>query len=195
MSVTPGSITFRGTVTKLTVTGAVSSTAGTPSGWTTVRVDGHAVSGCTNTWFSAGTVSCTGTTAVLTGGKHSVTLSYSGRGNFAASASPAVTLTVGVARSTPSLSLSRSSVTYGSENAEKFTVSVSHVGSVYPTGKAQVRIGGTTLCTVTLSKGAGSCTLIARQLRAGTYAIIAVYPGDVNYHSSQSAGKTLKVAA
>lgn len=195
MSVTPGSITFSGTATKLTVTGAVSSTAGTPNGWTTVRVDGHAVSGCTNTWFSAGTVSCTGTTAVLTGGKHSVTLSYSGRGNFAASASPAVTLTVGVARSTPTLSLSRSSVMYGSENAEKFTVSVSHVGSVYPTGKAQVRIGGTTLCTVTLSKGAGSCTLIARQLRAGTYAIIAVYPGDVNYHSSQSAGKTLKVAA
>jgi hypothetical protein len=131
----------------------------------------------------------------LTGGKHNVTESYSGRGNFAASASPATALTVGVARSTPALSLSRSLVTYGSENAEKFTVSVSHAGSVYPTGRVQVRIGGTTLCTVTLSKGTGSCTLTARQLRAGTYAIIAVYLGDANYHSSQSAGKTLKVAA
>jgi hypothetical protein len=195
LSFTPSSITFSGAATKLTVTGTVSSTAGTPNGWTTVRVDGHAVSGCTNVWFSAGTVSCTGTTAILTGGKHNVTLSYSGRGNFAASASSAVTLTVGVARSTPSLSLSRSSVTYGSENAEKFTVSVSHVGSVHPTGKAQVRIGGSTLCTVTLSNGAGSCTLTAKQLRAGSYTIIAVYLGDVNYHSSGSGGKTLKVAA
>lgn len=51
------------------------------------------------------------------------------------------------------------------------------------------------LCTVTLSNGAGSCTLTARQLRAGSYTIVAVYLGDVNYHSSQSAGKTLKVVA
>jgi hypothetical protein len=195
LSFTPGSTTFSAAAAKLTVTGTVSSAAGTPNGWTTVRVDGHAVSGCTNIWFAAGMVSCTGTTAVLTGGKHTVTLSYSGRGDFAASASPAATLTVGVARSTPALSLSRSSVTYGSENAEKFTVSASHAGSVYPTGKAQVRIGGSALCTVTLSKGAGSCTLTAKQLRAGSYTIIAVYLGDVNYHSSQSAGKSLKVAA
>jgi hypothetical protein len=195
LSFTPRSITFTGAATKLTATGAVSSTAGTPSGWTTVRVDGHAVPGCTNVWFSAGAVSCTGTTAILAGGTHNVTLSYSGRGNFAASGSPAMTLTVGAARGTPALSLSRSAVTYGSENAEKFTVSVSHVGSVRPTGKAQVRIGGSALCAVTLSNGAGSCMLTARQLRAGTYTIVAVYLGDVNYHSAQSAAKTLKVAA
>jgi hypothetical protein len=195
LSVTPASITFSGTAAKLAVTGTVSSMAGVPAGVTTVRVDGHAISGCASTALSAGKASCTGTTAILTGGKHAVTLSYAGGGNFAASASSTVTLTVGVARSTPALSLSRSTLTYGHENAEKLTVVVTHVGSVYPTGKAQVRIGSTTVCTVTLSKGAGSCTLTVKQLRAGTYAIIAVYLGDVNYHSSQSSRKTLKVAA
>jgi hypothetical protein len=69
------------------------------------------------------------------------------------------------------------------------------VSAVALVGKAQVRIGGTVLCTVTLSKGAGSCTLTARQLRAGGYTIVAVYLGDVSYHSSQSAVKTVKVAA
>jgi hypothetical protein len=193
LAFTPRGITFSGTATKLKVTGTVSSTAGTPSGWTTVRVDGRAVSGCTNVPFSAGTVSCTGSTAILTGGKHSVTLSYSGHGNFAASVSPASTLTVSVAKSTATLSLSRSSVGYGSENAVKFTVSVSHVGSVRPAGKAQVRAGGTTVCTVTLHNGTGTCTLTARQLRPGTHTITAVYLGDVNYHSSQSAARPLKV--
>ena len=193
VSVTPASITFSGAATKLTITGTVSSAAGIPAGATTVRVDGRTIPGCTSTSFTAGTVHCTGTTAILTGGKHNVTLSYPGPGNFAASTSPPVTLTVGLARSSPTLTLSRSSVRYGSENTVKFTVAVSHVGSVRPAGKAQVRVGGTTLCTVTLSNSAGSCTLTARQLRAGTYAIIAVYRGDVNYHSSQSARKTLKV--
>ena len=196
LSVRPGGITFSGTATRLAVAGTVSSTAGTPDGYATLRVDGHAIPGCINVRFSAGTVSCTGITAVLTGGKHTVTLSYSGGGNFAASASPAVALTVGVARSTPALSLSRSPVRYGSENAERFTVSVSHAGTVYPTGKAQVRTGRTTLCTVTLSsRGAGSCTLTAKRLRVGRYPIVAVYLGNANYHSSQSAGKTLQVAA
>jgi large repetitive protein len=193
LSFAPTTITFSGAATKLTVTGTISSTAGTPSGSATVRVDGHAVSGCTGVSFSAGTISCAGTTAILTGGMHTVTLSYSGGGNFAASASPAATLTVGVARSTPTLSLSRSSVGYGSEEQEKFTVSVSHVGSVRPTGKAQVRVGRRTLCTVTLRNGAGSCRLTARQLRTGSYKIVAKYLGDLNYHSSQSARKNLKV--
>src|SRR5215469_1174647 len=173
LSFAPAGTSFSGVATKLTVKGTVTSTVGTPSGSATVRVDGHPVSGCTGVSVSAGTVSCTGTTAILTGGGHTVTLSYSGGGNFAASVSPAATLTVGMARSTLTLSLSRSSVRYGSEKQEKFTVSVSHVGSVRPTGKAQVRIGRRTLCTVTLRNGAGGCTLTSRQLRVGRYRIVA----------------------
>lgn len=55
-------------------------------------------------------------------------------------------------------------------------------------------MGSTTLCTVTLnSQGTGSCTLAARQLRAGTYTITTDYLGNVDFHSSQSARKALKV--
>ncbi len=194
LAVTPAAITFSGTASKLAISGTVSSPGATPTGTAAVHVDGHTVTGCTSVPLNGGKITCTGTTAILAGGKHAVTLSYVGAANFTASTSAVVTVTVGVAGSTPALALSRSSVTYGHENVEKFTVSVSRKGSVYPTGKAQVRMGSTTLCTVTLtSNGTGSCTLAARQLRAGTYSITAVYLGNADYHSSQSARKALKV--
>jgi hypothetical protein len=89
----------------------------------------------------------------------------------------------------------KTSVTCGHESAEKFTASVSHAGSVYPTGKVAVRIGGTTICTITLSRGTGRCTLANTRLRAGTYTFVALYSGDGNYNQSKSAKKVLKVAA
>jgi hypothetical protein len=194
LAFTPRNITFTGAATKLAVTGSVSSTAGTPNGWVTVRVDGKAVSGCTNVPFT-GTVSCTGTTAILAGGKHLVALAYSGRGDFAASTSTSLTLTVAKRGTTTTLTLAKTSVTYGHESAEKFTASVSHAGSVYPTGKVAVRIGGTTICTITLSRGTGSCTLANTRLRVGRYTFVALYSGDGNYNQSESAKKILKVAA
>jgi hypothetical protein len=194
MRYTPGTITFTGVATTLAVTGSVTSTAGTPNGWVTVRIDGKAVAGCTNVSF-IGTMSCKGTTAILTGGTHWVSLGYAGRGNFAAAptSSSSFALPVGRRHTTASLTLARTSVTYGHESAEKFTVSASHVGSVYPTGKVQVRIGGTTICTITLSRGVGSCTLANTRLRAGTYTFVDLYSGDRNYYKSESAKKTLKV--
>jgi hypothetical protein len=142
-----------------------------------------------------GTVSCQGTTAVLAGGKHLVVLAYSGRGDFAASTSVALPLTVAKRDTTTTLALSRTSVTHGHESAEKFTVSVSRAGGVYPTGKVAVRIGGTTICTITPSKGTGSCALANNRLRAGTYTFVALYSGNGNYNQSGSAKKTLKVEA
>jgi hypothetical protein len=142
-----------------------------------------------------GTVSCRGKTATLTGGKHEVTLAYSGRGDFAASTSASLPLTVAKRGTTTTLALAKTSVTYGHENAERLTVSVSHVGSVYPTSKVAVRIGSTTICTITLSKGTGSCALANTRLRVGTYTFVALYGGDGNYNQSESPKKTLKVAA
>jgi hypothetical protein len=194
LAFTPRNITFTGAATRLAVTGSVSSTAGTPNGRVTVRVDGKAVSGCTKVPFT-GTVSCEGTTAILAGGKHLVTLAYSGRGNFASSTSVSVPLTVAKRGTTTTLALAKGRVTYGHESAEKFTASVSRAGSVYPTGKVAVRIGGTTICTITLSRGTGSCTLANTRLRAGRYKIVARYSGNGNYYRSDSRKKTLKVAA
>lgn len=193
LAFTPGNITFTGAATTLAVTGSVSSAVGTPNGWVTARVDGKALSGCTNVPFT-GTVSCKGTTAILVGGKHLVTLAYSGRGDFAASTSASVPLVVARRGTTTTLALAKARVTYGHESAEKFTAWVSHVGGVYPAGKVAIRIGGTTICTITLSKGTGSCTLANTRLRAGTYTFVALYSGDRNYKQSESAKKILKVA-
>ena len=47
---------------------------------------------------------------------------------------------------------------------------------------------------LTLSKtGTGSCTLTARQLKAGSYTLIATYGGSADYSTSASPSKTLKV--
>jgi hypothetical protein len=193
LAATPRAITFTGKATTLAVTGSVASTAGTPNGWVTVRVDGKAAAGCTNVPFT-GKVSCKGTTATLAGGKHLVALAYSGRGDFAASTSVALPLTVSKATTSTRLTLAKTTITYGHENAGRLTVSVSRDGSVYPTGKITIKAGRTTLCTITLSKGTGSCTLSSRKLSPGTYHLTAAYPGNSNYLPSNTPAKTLKVA-
>ena len=58
-----------------------------------------------------------------------------------------------------------------------------------------VKAGRKTVCTITLSKGTGSCTLSVKALRTGTYRLAASYGGDGNYLSSGPGTKTLKVAA
>jgi hypothetical protein len=202
LAFTPGSTVFAGTGMTLTVRGTVSSAHGVPSGIATVQVDGKAVSGCINAGVfagaSSGALSCKGTTGVLAAGKHLVTLSYPGlgrNGSWMPSTSAPVPLTVSKRGTATTLALTRTSVTHGHESAERFTVSVSRAGSVYPTGKAVVRTGATTICTITLSKGIGGCVLANTRLRAGTYTLAALYSGDGNYEPSWSAKKNLKVAA
>ena len=61
------------------------------------------------------------------------------------------------ARTSTRLTLAKTTITYGHENAEKFTVSVSGTtGNVLATGKVTVKVGRTTLCTITLSRGSGA---------------------------------------
>jgi hypothetical protein len=106
-----------------------------------------------------------------------------------------VYLTVNKAKTATSLTLAKPAVTYGHETAENLTVAVSHLGGIYADGKITVRAGSRTVCLVTLSRGHGSCTLSAKALKAGTYHLVASYPGNAYYLASASASKTLKVAA
>jgi hypothetical protein len=106
-----------------------------------------------------------------------------------------VYLTVRKAKTATSLTLAKSPVTYGHETAEKLSVSVTHVGDVYANGKVTVKAGSTTVCLITMSSGHGSCTLSAKALKAGTYHLVASYPGNAYYLASASASKTLNVAA
>jgi hypothetical protein len=124
-----------------------------------------------------------------------VVVNYGGDTDFLSATSATRYLTVARAKTSTSLSLSKATITYGHENAEKLTVSVSHLSSSYATGKVTIKAGSTTICTISLSKGTGSCTLSTTKLRAGTYHLSASYGSDTNYASSNSSGKTLKVAA
>jgi hypothetical protein len=165
--------------------------SGTPGG--TVAVKSGSTTVCTIT-LGSGKGSCTLTATKLPAGTQHLTASYNGNADFTASTSAAKTLTVSKAASKTTLSLSATKVTYGHEQAERLSVTASPQYSGTPGGKVTIKSGKTTVCTITLGSGKGSCTLSARQLRTGTYTLVAAYPGSSDFTSSTSAKKTLTVA-
>lgn len=90
-----------------------------------------------------------------------------------------------------SLTASSHEVTYGSEQLEVFTVTVTPrtpgVPGV-PSGTVTIKWGWTTLCTITLSGGTGSCALSPTQLKAThrPYLAFAFYGGDSSFYRSWS---------
>jgi hypothetical protein len=174
---------------KVTVTVSAGS-GGTPSG--TVTVASGSTSVCVIT-LTSGKGSCTLTARKLPPGSYHLVATYGGSAGFGGSASAAKTVTVAKAASKTSLALSAAKVSYGHENREHLTVTVSLRYSGTPGGKVTVKAGSTTICTISLASGKGSCTLTAKKLRAGTYHLIASYPGSADFRGSASAAKTLTV--
>jgi large repetitive protein len=166
--------------------------AGTPTGTVTVAESGTTL--CTIT-LAAGTGSCSMAASQLPTGNYQVTGSYNGDQNTATStSSPAQGLTVTTSTSTTALALSSASVTYGKEQAGKFTVTVSSASPGTPTGTVTVAESGTTLCTITLASGTGSCSMGAKKLPAGKYNVSATYGGDSTFAVSSSPVSKLSVA-
>ncbi len=190
LALSPASATFAGKALTETFTATIAGAGGTPTGHASVSLNGRQLTSCAQVQVAGGKITCTGSVGALLPGRYAFTVAYAGDTDFAPSASATRYLTVGRAKTTTGLTLSKATVTYGHENAEKFTVSVSHAGSVYATGRVAVRIGGT---TISLNKGTGSCTLGATRLRAGTYRFVALYSGNGNYNTSLSPTKTLRV--
>jgi hypothetical protein len=200
VSVSPARATFSGKAATLTFTITTTSAIGTPTGYVFVRVDGKNILPCGGGVLVAGKNTCTGSAGILAGGPHGVVAYYtdiigSGTSSFTDGESAVQDLPVSRAKTSTTLTLAKPEIRYGHEGSEKLTVSVSHVGSVYATGKVAVKAGSKTICTITLSKGTGSCTLSTKALRTGTYRLAASYGGDGNYLSSGPGTKTLKVAA
>src|ERR1039458_7722383 len=106
------------------------------------------------------------------------------------SSTPAQAFSVGTvnttATTTTSLELSAREVTYGDEQVEQLSVSVSpqHSGTT-PTGT--VTISGAN-CQITLSSRKGSCTLPATYFNAGNRQMVATYNGSSAFKRSD-AGK------
>ena len=105
-------------------------------------------------------------------------------------------LYVSVVKAATSVALSASpaTVTYGDEQVARITVRVAGGTAGVPTGSVLVRSGATTICTIKLSHGAGSCALGARQLKAGSRPLSASYAGDKTHNGSGSAVEKVAVA-
>jgi Bacterial Ig-like domain (group 3) len=93
-------------------------------------------------------------------------------------------------RTTLSLSVAR--VTYGHEQSLRISVAVS-AGIGLPFGTVLVDAGAAAVHPILLGSGAGSYTLGSRQLKPGTYHLVARYVGDPYFQRSTSAQRTLTV--
>jgi hypothetical protein len=200
LAVTPATVTIdneQGVHVTATVTPL---TGGTPTG--TVAVLANGASGqsaiCTIT-LAGGTGSCPLPAGSLAAGTYSFTGNYSGdqfySGSTFTSSATALTVTPAVSATTTALTLSATSVRVGHEQNERLTATVTPAvsGTPAPTGTVTVKAGTTTVCTITLASGKGSCTPTASKLAVGTYQLTASYPGVPPYAASTSPAKTLTV--
>jgi Bacterial Ig-like domain (group 3) len=168
----------------------VAAELGIPGGKATVRSGSIVV--CTAT-LSAGRGSCTVPAAKFSPGTVKVTASYGGATGFAPSTAAEKSFSVARAESRTSLSRSVIKVTYGHEQSEKLSVAASPQYSGAPSGKVTVKSGSTTVCTITLKSGKGTCTLSARKLRTGRWHLVADYTGNSDFAGSASPPKTVTV--
>ena len=139
-------------------------------------------------------------TATLLPGTYHLTAAYSGDGNYGGSTSDPATLTITAdappqaAQTSTTLALSAARAVFGHEQAEKLSVQVSSAGGA-PDGTVTVMTGSTTVCTITLAGGKGSCAPGAARLRPGGYPLTASYAGSAAFQGSSSGSKILTVAA
>ncbi len=177
-----GSATFHVTVTAPGLT---------PTG--TVAIKNGPTALCTIT-LSSGKGSCTLSATKLAVGTYGLVAAYGGSTDFHGSASVKETLTVSKATTKTAVKLSATKVTYGHEQVLHLSVDVSpQFPGTMPTGTVTVKESTTTLCTIKLSSSKGSCTLLAKKLKAGTYQLVATYGGSANFKGSTSAKETLTV--
>ncbi|HLN15996.1 MAG TPA: Ig-like domain-containing protein, partial [Acidimicrobiales bacterium] len=160
-------------------------TAGTPTGTVTLQttVGGNVVSLCTAT-LSGGAGSCTTGESALaaSANPYAVTAVYGGDSNFSGSTSTATNLTITRATTTTQLQVVPATVTYGDLATEVVTATVDPQFTGTPTGTVTITSGATTLCTVTLIGGTGTCSPAAGvQLPTGTHDVTATYGGDTNF--------------
>lgn len=91
------------------------------------------------------------------------------------------------------LALSAATVTFGHEQAEKISATVTAPAGGTPGGKVTITADRAAVCVITLQSGTGSCTLAAKKLRPGSHAMAASYHGGKGYARSASAPATLTV--
>jgi hypothetical protein len=166
----------------VTFTAAVSAASGTPAG-TVTFFDGSTQLG-TGTLSAGKAQFLTHTLAV---GGHSITATYTGSANFAASTSAVLTQTVGKAATTTTLTASPnpSSILHPLVTFTA-TVTGAFAGSANPGGTVSFQTGTKVWGKGTLNASTHKATFTISTLPEGTTSIQAVYAGDVDFNTSVS---------
>lgn len=167
----------------VTFTATVSSTAGAPpNGELITFKNGSSVLGTAALSGGSAVLS----TSSLSAGIYTVTASYGGDANFAASTSPGLRQVVNnTSKSATSTTLSSSlnPSLYGQSITFKATVTTT--GSTAPTGSVNFTWSGYSIGTATLNTS-GVATLTKSNLNVYTYPLVAAYSGDANNLPSTS---------
>jgi hypothetical protein len=126
-------------------------------------------------------------------GRCVVQASQAGNANYFAATPVTQSFRVVKATSRTALRLSTTKVTYGQEQLERLSVTVSPQFFGTPTGRVTIRESGAVLCTATLSSSRGACRLSPKQLSTGTYHVVVTYRGSTDFHRSTSTRETFTV--
>ena len=144
--------------------------------------------------LKAGLATCKLTRAQLPAGQHTIVADFAGSANLLSSSSKPVILVVAKALTTSALSLSRTTVAYGSEQSVTLTARVTvPTGAAPATGTVEVTSGSKRLCVITLVRGKGTCSLSSSELAVGTHQISGLYQGSSQLQASTSPGRSLLV--
>jgi hypothetical protein len=126
-------------------------------------------------------------------GSHSLTATYSGNGNLAASSSGALTQRVNQAATSTSLSASSNPAIYGQSVTLTAAIVPANGGSA--TGTVTFLNGTATLGTATVSGDVAQLVVAAGVLTLGTHSFTAKYSGDSNFLASTSSALSESVTA
>jgi hypothetical protein len=137
--------------------------------------------------------SCTLTATEFAVGVYSFSAAFTATGHFSDSSSTSRNLTVVKSGSKPTISLSSTVTTFGSEQNVTITAAVNPQFSGSPTGTVTIYANKVTACRIKLVDHKGSCTLTGSELQAGTFTVKGIYGGDSNFTSADSATTTLTV--
>ncbi len=136
---------------------------------------------------------CSVPTTDLSGGSQTITGRYGGDGHYAPSTGTE-TLEVNKDRTVTALTVSTSTVRYGNEQRETLSVDVTPTYAATLSGTVEVKAGTTLICSATLVAGSGTCSPTAKELKKGTYALVATYGETADFASSKSSPDSLTVS-